>query len=90
MEETLTPSHIHLTLRRPHGTIRPCGRLCVRTPRDGCYVPVTDVSTGPERIEHEEVATMATMTSSQFWDHMKEKAAMHRLPWVSTGASVLL
>ena len=60
------------------------------TPRDGCYVPVTKVSTGPERIEHEEVATMATMTSSQFWDHMKEKAAMHRLPWVSTGASVLL
>ena len=33
---------------------------------------------------------MATMTSSQFWDHMEEKAAMHRLPWVSTGASVLL
>ena len=33
---------------------------------------------------------MATMTSSQFWDHMKERAAMHRLPWVSTGASVLL
>ena len=33
---------------------------------------------------------MATMTSSQFWDHMKEKATMHRPPWVSTGASVLL
>ena len=33
---------------------------------------------------------MATMTSSRFWDHMKEKAMMHRLPWVSMGASVLL